>query len=137
MTRYNKDKSDSTPFMPESDKPVNSHTIQKDNGSKKILTAKDVASLIDGRGKSWVYQHAEELGGVKVGGTWLFPSEEHIYDCLFGKRKRMEVRLRTKQEKIHGNMVRDKKRSQESRSKKKTGIEESSGRGDTNRHGLF
>ena len=136
MTRNNKDRIDSTPSLPESDRPINAQTIQEDNGSKKILTAKDVALLIDGRGKSWVYQHAEELGGVKVGGSWLFPSEEHIYDCLFGKRKRMEVRLRTKQEKIHGNVVRNKKGGKESRGNKKTRIEESSDRGDTNRHGL-
>ena len=134
MTRHNKDKPDTTPLMPESDKPVNA--TPKDNSSKKILTAKDVASLI-GKSISWVYEHAEALGGVKVGGTWLFPSEEMIHDCLFRKRQGLEVRLPAKQEKIHGNLVRNKKRSQESRSKKKTRTKESSDRGDTNRHGLL
>ena len=135
MTRHNKDKPDTTPLMPESDKPDNDSP--KDNSSKEILTAKDVASLLDVRSISWVYEHAEALGGVKVGGTWLFPSKEMIHDCLFRKRQGLEVRLPVKQEKIHGNVVRNKKRSQESRSPKKARTEESSDRGDKNRHGLL
>ncbi|WP_338667584.1 hypothetical protein [Pseudodesulfovibrio methanolicus] len=39
------------------------------------LCAKDVAALL---GKSWVWDHAEAVGGVKRGGPWFFPSEEDI-----------------------------------------------------------
>ena len=99
MTRHNKDKPDTTPLMPESDIPVNA--TPKDNSSKKMLTAEDVASLIGVRSKSWVYQHAEALEGVKIGGTWLFESEEMIHDSLFRKRQGVEVQLPAKQEKIH------------------------------------
>ncbi|MBU4521975.1 MAG: helix-turn-helix domain-containing protein, partial [Pseudodesulfovibrio sp.] len=51
-----------------------------------ILTVKDVADYL-GKSVDWVYDHAEDIGGVKRGGSWFFPSRRDIYDHLFQSRK--------------------------------------------------
>ena len=38
------------------------------------LTAKQVAFLLQ-KSLRWVYRNGQALGGVKVGGTWIFPKE--------------------------------------------------------------
>lgn len=60
------------------------------NLKPRLLLAKDVAALL-GKSVDWVYDHAEEVGGVKRGGSWFFPIKEDIYDCLFQGRKRVSV----------------------------------------------
>ncbi|WFS62945.1 hypothetical protein LF599_01920 [Pseudodesulfovibrio thermohalotolerans] len=52
----------------------------------RVLYAQDVAAFL-GKSVDWAYDHAEDVGGVKRGGSWFFPNEEDIYDRLFQGRK--------------------------------------------------
>ena len=61
--------------------------LNVDNASKgAIMTPEDVARFLK-KSLSWVYKHWQELGGVKLGGSLLFPSKEDLYVSLFGKRQ--------------------------------------------------
>jgi hypothetical protein len=53
----------------------------------EVLSTKDVFEHFKGK-KSlrWIYDHAEELGGKKIGGSWIF-TEEGLRDALQGKRQ--------------------------------------------------
>ena len=61
-------------------------------GQKNILTPEETAKYLK-KSVSWVYKHAEELGGRKLGGSLFFPAEEDLYEFIFCKRKGVEVRL--------------------------------------------
>ena len=50
------------------------------------LTAKQVAYLLQ-KSRRWVYRNGQALGGVKVGGTWIFP-KECFYNALQGQKIR-------------------------------------------------
>ena len=45
-----------------------------------VLTAKKVGRRLR-KSDSWVYDHAPDLGGVKIGGSWVF-TEEGLSDAL-------------------------------------------------------
>lgn len=47
-----------------------------------ILSAKNIAQQLN-KSPKWVYSHAEALGGVKIGGTWIF-SGRRFYDAIEG-----------------------------------------------------
>jgi hypothetical protein len=51
----------------------------------EILTPKDIAQRLK-KSERWVYTHADELGGAKIGGSWFF-TEGRIEDALQRKRK--------------------------------------------------
>src|SRR5512139_778361 len=92
---------------------------------------------------SWVYKNWEVLGGRKLRGSLFFPSKEDLYERLFGKGKRMEVRLHPGRGKVFEQLVQDQSRGQGGRGKKKGGNQEPaigtscSGGKDPNRHGLL
>jgi hypothetical protein len=49
-----------------------------------ILYAKNIAQILQKSAK-WVYSHAEDLGGVKIGGTWIFTERGFEYAIKGGK----------------------------------------------------
>ena len=55
-------------------------------GGKNILTPEETAKYLK-KSVSWVYKHAEELGGRKLGGSLFFPAEEDLYEFIFCKGK--------------------------------------------------
>lgn len=101
-----------------------------------IMTAEEVAKFLK-KSQSWVYQNWQELGGVKLKGSLLFPSKEELYERLFGKKERVEVRFHQQRQSVHGFMVQNQKRSQKSRSQTKRGGRKTDFLSDANRHGLF
>jgi len=124
-----------------SDKPkvgVDNYTYTKNNVHNEninIQTPKEVAIFLQ-KSTSWVYDHWEELGGVKLGGSLFFPDKEDFYELLFNKRQGMAVRLHAKRKKTHGHVVQNKKGGKKSRSKKKGGVEQT-GVEQPNRHGIL
>lgn len=50
--------------------------------SREIMTPEDVALFLK-KSLSWVYKHWQELGGVKLGGSLMFPSKEDLYCNLY------------------------------------------------------
>lgn len=52
------------------------------------LTPKEIADLL-GKSTSWVYDNASKLGGVKIGGSWIF-TEEGLKAVLQAKLKPKE-----------------------------------------------
>jgi hypothetical protein len=109
-------------------------TVDK-KSSSKIMTPDEVAAFCQ-KSTSWVYAHWEALGGVKLGGSLLFPNKEDLYELLFNKRQGMAVRLYAKRETTHGNVVQNKKGGKKSRSTKKGRVEQTGGE-DPNRHGIL
>jgi hypothetical protein len=103
--------------------------------SSKIMTPEEVAAFCQ-KSTSWVYAHWEALGGVKLGGSLLFPTKEDLYELLFNKRQGMALRLHAERKTIHGDVVQNKKGGKKSRSRKAERVEQAGGE-DPNRHGLF
>lgn len=108
-----------------------------------ILHIEEVAQYLR-KSPSWVYKHWKILGGVKLGGSILFPSRENLYERLFGKGQGVEVRLHPQGDQAHGSLVQDQGRGKTGRSKKKGGsAEPANGNGDeetrddSNRHGIL
>jgi hypothetical protein len=103
-----------------------------------ILTAEETARFLH-KSLSWVYKHWRELGGVKLGGSLIFPSMEDLYEHLFGKREGLPVRLHSEGGEVHGSMVQNEKGRSGSRGKKKGGNKKSeAGTGrDADRHNLL
>lgn len=109
----------------------------------EVLHPEDVAQFLR-KSVSWVYKHWKDLGGVKIGGSILFPNEETLYEHLFHRRKGVEVRLHPEETTVHRPMVSDEKRGKASRSKKKGGnskpgdsSDNDGGGEDPNRHNLL
>jgi hypothetical protein len=100
-----------------------------------IQTPEEVAIYYK-KSTSWVYDHWEELGGVKLGGSLFFPSKEDLYERLFNKRQRIPLRLYAKRTKTHGNVVQNKKGGKKSRRTAKGRVEQAGGE-DSNRHGIL
>jgi len=112
-------------------------SIVDKKSSSKIMTPEEVAAFCQ-KSTSWVYAHWEALGGVKLGGSLLFPNKEDLYELLFNKRQRkgVEVRLHPKRRTIHGDVVQNKKGGKKSRSRKAERVEQAGGE-DPNRHGIL
>jgi len=101
------------------------------------MTPDEVAQFFQ-KSTSWVYKHWKELGGVKLGGSLFFPSEEELYERIFGNKQGVEVRLHQQRGQAHGSLVQNEKRGSTSRSDKKGGIKESTtDSGNHNRHGIL
>ena len=113
---------------------MHTSTVDK-KSSSKIMTPDEVAAFCQ-KSTSWVYAHWEALGGVKLGGSLLFPNKEDLYELLFNKRQGMAVRLYAKRTTAHGHVVQNKEGGKKSRSKKKGRTEQAGGDGD-NRHGIL
>lgn len=74
----------------------------KDKNS--IMTVEEVARYLH-RSESWVYKHWHILGGRKLGGSLFFPTEEDLYERLFSKEERMEVRNHNQRGQVHEGLV--------------------------------
>ncbi|MCM2285338.1 MAG: helix-turn-helix domain-containing protein [Desulfobacula sp.] len=106
---------------------------------KNIITIEETAQYLQ-KSTSWVYKNWKILGGRKLGGSLFFPAKEDLYEYLFGKRERVEVRLHPERNQAHGSMVHDKERSTVSRGRKKKGGVEpglADNRPNPNRHGIL
>ena len=107
------------------------------NSEKSIMTVEETARFMQ-KSVSWVYKNSADLGGRKLGGSLFFPSKEDLYERLFNKRERGQVRFRVPERKVHQCVAKNKNRSQTGRGKKTRGVEkpETGPRG-ANRHGLL
>jgi len=116
-----------------------------------ILTPEEVAQYLR-KSTSWVYKNWKELGGRKLGGSLLFPKQEDLYECLFGKKRSneqgkedksnigLEVRLHSQRREILGTILPNKTRGKGSRGgkeEKDKSTERKTGNNDPNRHQLF
>ncbi len=105
--------------------------------AKTVISAEDVHKFL-GMSLSWVYEHYLELGGVKVGGSRLFPSERKIYERLFGEEDRpVHVRLSVQEKPVLRKRIQNEKGSQGGRGRKEKGVEIPTGKPNPNRHGLL
>jgi hypothetical protein len=105
----------------------------------QIMTPEEVARYLR-KSQSWVYKNWRVLGGVKLGGSILFPSKETIHERLFSQGQGVEVRLHPKGDQAHERLVHDQKSGKGGRGKKKARAEEpaaSGGGDDPNRHGIL
>jgi hypothetical protein len=59
-----------------------------DNGrTPMVMTPLDIALFLR-KSASWVYKHWRELGGVKLGGSIIFPDKETLYEPLISSKRR-------------------------------------------------
>jgi len=116
--------------------PVQKPPIDNDLGHV-IMTIEEVAQYFR-KSPSWVYKNWKILGGKKLGGSLMFPAKEDLYERIFDKRERVEVRLHTEGNQVHEHLVRNKERGFEGRGRKKGGNHKSETENDSaNRHGLL
>jgi hypothetical protein len=105
-----------------------------------IMTPEEVA-LYFRKSISWVYKNWRILGGRKLGGSLYFPSKEDLYECIFGQRNGMEIRLHPERNQAFGSRIQDKNKGKASRIKEKGGDRQSGIKchdaGDSDRHGLL
>lgn len=111
------------------------NSIHRNTQTHIALSPKEVATYL-GKSLSWVYKNQNLLGVRKLGGSLFFPKKEELYERLFCKEKRMEIRLHPKRNKAHQGMVQTETRSQKGRIMQKGGSTQSS-TDDPNRHGLL
>ena len=103
----------------------------------EIMTPEEVALYLK-KSLSWVYKNSEILGARKLRGSLFFPGKEILYELIFGKGERLEVRLYPKRNQTHRELVQEKNRGQTGGGQKKGGdIKPETDRGDQNRHGLL
>jgi hypothetical protein len=103
----------------------------------EIMTPEEVARFLK-KSTSWVYKNWQKLGGVKLGGSLLFPRMEDLYELLFYQGERVALRLHPQRKTLHKQLVQDQKGGKKARSSKKGGVKESKdGFADSNRHGLL
>ena len=102
-----------------------------------ILRVADVAKFLR-CSQSWVSKNYQELGGVKIAGSILFPSRKEIYEYIFQQKKEMVgVRLSNQRSEVQKNRVLTKKGSSGSRSRAKERSKKSQINNNRNRHGLL
>jgi predicted DNA-binding transcriptional regulator AlpA len=77
----------------------------------EIIQAQEAADFLK-MSLSWIYDHYQELGGRKIGGTVLFPSRGEIYERLFGQQaQNVAVRFSAERESVSRLRLCDQKRS--------------------------
>jgi hypothetical protein len=59
----------------------------------EILSAKKVSSILN-KSLKFVYTHAAELGGAKIGGSYIF-TQEGLYDALQRKNHQQMETVQT------------------------------------------
>jgi len=103
----------------------------------EIMTPEEVALYLK-KSLSWVYKNSEILGARKLRGSLFFPGKEILYERIFGKGERLEIRLYPKGNEIHGFRIQNKERGLAGGGHEKGGYREpETDRGDRNRHGLL
>ncbi len=107
------------------------------NFQNEIMTPEEVAQYLR-KSLSWVYKNWKILGARKLGGSLIFPKKEDLYEHIFQKRERMEVRNHPKGNQVYKSLVQDKKSGERSRSNQKGGDKKSKTENNNpNRHGLL
>ena len=107
------------------------------NAKYYIQNIEEVAQYFQ-KSQSWVYKNWKVLGGKKLGGSLIFPAKEDLYERIFDKRERVEVRLHPEGNQVHKRLVRNNERGFEGRGRKKGGNHKSKTENDSaNRHGLL
>jgi hypothetical protein len=99
------------------------------------LDAKEVAKKC-GKSTRWVYQNAEELGGKKIAGSWMFTEEVLDYAIVGQVKEKMERESRVERAM---SAVRLQNKARSSGLGKGDAGQASENNGDTgnpNRHGL-
>ncbi len=121
-------------------KEITSNSFKKPNTHAiDVMCIKDVAGFLK-VSTSWLYKHYQEVGGVKIGGSYRFPSKEAIYERLFGQEEGMVgVFLPISKEGLQQGRVQEKERCSGSRGRKKERVKtiDNRPREGTNRHGLL
>ncbi len=84
----------------------------------EILTVEEVSIFLY-ISSSWVYKNWKLLGGRKIGGSLFFPKTEDLYECIFGERKRVALRLHSDETTVFGAVVQNKEGSSGCRGDKK------------------
>ena len=113
------------------------HFQKSDTHVIEVMCVKDVAKFLK-RSASWVYKNYQELGGVKVGGSVLFPAKEKIYERLFQQKEEMVgVLLPLQKTALHQSRISKKKGCSGSRGRKKKGDQKTKENTGRNRHGLL
>jgi hypothetical protein len=97
----------------------------------QILKAHNISISLD-KSVKWVYKHAEDLGGVKIGGSWFF-TEEGLRDAL--QRRSKVARKGHDQRKTLHLLKGDQRRSKRMGGRPKEGGIEGRAKAAT-RHGL-
>ena len=104
------------------------------------MTPEEVAQYLR-KSKSWVYKNWQLLGGVKLRGSLFFPSQEELYERIFGKTEGVEVRLHLGGDQVHGSLVQNAKTSKGGRGQKAgraaTSSDTINAGGDPDRHNLL
>lgn len=107
------------------------------SSNNDILTPEEVAQYLH-KSLSWVYKNWKVLGGKKLRGSLFFPNKEELYEHLFHKRERMEVRLHPKRNQVYKCFVFNQGRGKIGFGKKKGVDKESKTEDkDPNRHKLL
>jgi hypothetical protein len=113
-----------------------SYFQKSDTHDIEITCVKDVAKFLK-RSPSWIYKNFQELGGVKVGGSVLFPAKEKIYERLFKQKEEMvRVLLPVQKEAVHKGRFQKEKGGPGSRGRKEKRSKNTKENG-VNRHGIF
>src|SRR3989442_3664229 len=115
---------------------MSQHDLDDSHGSE-IMTPEEVARYLR-KSCSWVYKHWQVLGGVKLGGSLLFPRKEDLYERLFSQEQGVEIRLHPGRRALHGNLVQDQagRKARRGRSKGRDPAEAEQS-GSQNRHRLL
>jgi len=103
----------------------------------EIMRVKDVAKFLK-RSPSWVYKNFDKLGGVKIGGSVLFPSRKEIYERLFKPPEEMvRVLLPVQKTALHRGRIQEEKGCPGSGSREEKRTKKSKEKTRGNRHGLL
>jgi hypothetical protein len=107
------------------------------NSENGIMLTEEVARYLR-KSSSWVYKNWQILGGVKLGGSLLFPGKEDLNERLFGKGERVAIRLHPERDQVHGRLVQNKVRCKASSGEENGGYTKpESDSGNPDRHGLL
>jgi hypothetical protein len=99
-----------------------------------ILQPQAIADRLN-KSKRWVYDNASALGGVKIGGSWIF-TQEGLDHAIMGQAERnLESAGKVQRAEISGQL-RNQKRSNRMGGQQAKGTIRRSKEDDHNRHGL-
>jgi hypothetical protein len=71
-----------------------------------FLKTQDIAKMLD-KSIKWVYAHAHELGGCKIGGTFIF-TEEGFYNAI-QRRQEMARKSNVQGKAVHSSTSKEKR----------------------------
>lgn len=99
----------------------------------EIITLKEIAEIF-GKSERWTYNHAAELGGVKIGGSWFF-TKEGLDAVLREKAQKIQGSRQVQNGTVHSNLP-DKARGRGMGNRKKKRAQRESRKEHAKRHSL-